>query len=568
MKRTLSAIILACLLTSMAAGREWNSRDGNFKVEAELLDVKEGNVVLKCTDGREITVPVKKLSLGDIRYVNQVLKEAEASLGDGSPVTSSSLGKSSPASETSSKATISSAERYRLNYDWKAGKTYVYRIKISADRGDYAEEYSGDVTYKAATSKDEGFVLTVTGGLNRGEKSLPDARVIHMGRHHVYLDSPPPSKSITLAMNSRGQVSRMDGSSPLPYLLGDLSQLVVEPLGSPTEESWTVANYTGITVISNFFPYHRFSSAHFHEGVEANEKATYRIVGGHDKQISVAKHYVLTSVSEFAGKPRFEATGDGTVKFDIEKGLFGSMDFTMRVVVRQKNKTEEIPVKVTYRLLGDEEVAQVAKAEEDARRERKRPLSPQEIDAAVADMISADRLKAMKAAELLSKKPPANPGPKVLKSLETVLAQASDPLVRAAAANVIKNFATERQIPLFLNALSDNWPPVRNAAIEALIKLKSPKAIGPVAQCLNDPHSRQDAARFLKAMGPAAEDAVIAQLKAPDEWTRKDACEVLQAIGTKKSIPALENAAAAGGMMVQHAASAALAAVRGRASMR
>ena len=261
MKRTLSAMMMACLLASVAAGREWNSREGNFKVDAELLDVKEGNVVLKCTDGRQLTVPVSKLSLGDIRYVNQMLKEAEASLSGGSSTTPAPFEKSSPAPApaTPSKAAISSAERSRLTYDWKAGKTYVYRMKVSADRGDYAEEYSGDVTYKAATSKDEGFVLAVTGELNRGEKSLPDARVIRVGRHFVHLDSAKkPTKSITLAVNSRGRVSRMDGSSPLPYLLGDLSQLVVEPLGSATEDSWTVSNYTGITVISSSFPYHRF----------------------------------------------------------------------------------------------------------------------------------------------------------------------------------------------------------------------------------------------------------------------------------------------------------------------
>ena len=124
-------------------------------------------------------------------------------------------------------------------------------------------------------------------------------------------------------------------------------------------------------------------------------------------------------------------------------------------------------------------------------------------------MMSADPSKTMKAVRLLSEEAAGAPlSPKVLNVLETALVQAKEGPVRATAANLMKNYATERQVPMFLSMLSDRWPPVRSAAIDALIKLKSPKAIGPVAACLNDIHSREDAARFLTAMGPAAEDAV------------------------------------------------------------
>jgi hypothetical protein len=47
-------------------------------VEAELVDVRDGKVILKRTDGTQITVPLNQLSLGDVRYVQEVLAEAEA----------------------------------------------------------------------------------------------------------------------------------------------------------------------------------------------------------------------------------------------------------------------------------------------------------------------------------------------------------------------------------------------------------------------------------------------------------------------------------------------------------
>ena len=81
MKRTLLlVVVVVSLLASPAAARQWTSRAGGFSVEAELVDVKDGNVILKKTDGSQLTVPLNKLSLGDVRYIDDVLKSAEAGI--------------------------------------------------------------------------------------------------------------------------------------------------------------------------------------------------------------------------------------------------------------------------------------------------------------------------------------------------------------------------------------------------------------------------------------------------------------------------------------------------------
>lgn len=82
--------ILACsfvclLFPAWASGREWHSRVGNFSVEAELIDVREGNAILKRTDGRTISVPLDKLSLADVRYINEEFAKAQAAIGGNSP---------------------------------------------------------------------------------------------------------------------------------------------------------------------------------------------------------------------------------------------------------------------------------------------------------------------------------------------------------------------------------------------------------------------------------------------------------------------------------------------------
>ena len=80
MKRTLLFVVVLGLLASPVAARQWTSRAGGFSVEAELVDVKDGKVILKKTDGTQISVPLNKLSLGDMQYINGVLKSAEAGI--------------------------------------------------------------------------------------------------------------------------------------------------------------------------------------------------------------------------------------------------------------------------------------------------------------------------------------------------------------------------------------------------------------------------------------------------------------------------------------------------------
>ena len=66
----LLVVVMVSLMVSPAAARTWTSRDGGFSVEAELLDVKDGNAVLKKADGTQFSVPLKKLSLGDLRPIS------------------------------------------------------------------------------------------------------------------------------------------------------------------------------------------------------------------------------------------------------------------------------------------------------------------------------------------------------------------------------------------------------------------------------------------------------------------------------------------------------------------
>jgi hypothetical protein len=54
--------------------RQWQDLSGTFEIEASIISVKDYKVSLKKTDGKEITVPLEKLSEDDQEYVKQYLK--------------------------------------------------------------------------------------------------------------------------------------------------------------------------------------------------------------------------------------------------------------------------------------------------------------------------------------------------------------------------------------------------------------------------------------------------------------------------------------------------------------
>ncbi|MGD9636018.1 MAG: redoxin family protein, partial [Pirellulales bacterium] len=87
--RLLSRWRLAALLatvvmgaTAFAAPRTWKDKSGKFSIDAELVAVQNGHVVLRSADGRQLTVPIKSLSAED-----------QALLGGGEPEKDSRRGK-------------------------------------------------------------------------------------------------------------------------------------------------------------------------------------------------------------------------------------------------------------------------------------------------------------------------------------------------------------------------------------------------------------------------------------------------------------------------------------------
>jgi HEAT repeats len=152
----------------------------------------------------------------------------------------------------------------------------------------------------------------------------------------------------------------------------------------------------------------------------------------------------------------------------------------------------------------------------------------------------------------------------VIKALEPLLGDAL-PTLRAAAAKALAVWANEDDVPALIRAVDDKDPGVRRQAVVAFGRIDDERAVGPVARHLADPDVavHNDAVRTLKQIGSIAEGEVVKYLGAVDVRVRERACQVLQTIGTKDSIPALTRAASVRSP-VSRTAQAALKAIAAR----
>jgi HEAT repeat protein len=106
------------------------------------------------------------------------------------------------------------------------------------------------------------------------------------------------------------------------------------------------------------------------------------------------------------------------------------------------------------------------------------------------------------------------------------------------AARALVLWATKDNVPALIEALGHGSNTVRASALDALGNLKDVRAIAPVAAQLRK-GNRQEASKALQRMGSMAEREVSKYLGDKDA-VRVEACRILQVIGTKESVAALE----------------------------
>ena len=103
------------LFAQVEEPREWSDSTGNFKVTATLIEVKDGNVFLKTTQGKTIKIPVTRLSKAD----QDLLKGADNPFQEVGEGDAKMPGESANAAAGESAASSSGGWNSPLKIDWE-----------------------------------------------------------------------------------------------------------------------------------------------------------------------------------------------------------------------------------------------------------------------------------------------------------------------------------------------------------------------------------------------------------------------------------------------------------------
>jgi hypothetical protein len=147
------------------------------------------------------------------------------------------------------------------------------------------------------------------------------------------------------------------------------------------------------------------------------------------------------------------------------------------------------------------------------------------------------------------------------------LLKAKDVLTPRAAAKALAVWGTKDSVKDLGDALKSKDPFTRFESMKALVALKDDAGIELVAKQLTVLQDRMEASKALQTAGPAAEAPVTPYLSNSDWMVRNEACKVLGAVGTKKSIDVLDKAAKSDeNFIIRTEAGKALTAVKARGS--
>ena len=364
---------------------------------------------------------------------------AQASSTPGSPTEAS----------TSESATADSQSPARLQYAPKSGQKYSYEFEIAIRGADETTFYKGTTHYTVDDVTDQQIRLTYRGGLHESTKmhesrkagTIPfGPRVVpHPHPMSVFGRTDMLGKTQTtnhITLSRQGHVLVLDGSSHLPFLLGNVSLIPFEALPAGDDNEWS--SDSGVSIESNdlpsrfpFRPMWSLGLANQESVQAASEVIRYQRDKSDGPLTVVRKTYEMTT-PDTGDRETFHMTGQGTWKFDSQQSIPHSSEMKYTLVVKDRNTTTTFPIELKFSLLTPERLAQLEverkaaeekfakiaeeqKAEAEKRKaEAERQLSVQEKKETLAALASGDHFKVHSTLMQLMQRKPKEPDPEIV----------------------------------------------------------------------------------------------------------------------------------------------------------
>jgi HEAT repeats len=383
-----------------------------------------------------------------------------------------------------------------------------------------------------------------------------------------------------IELDAQGREIRDGGDYVLDAPLGKLVQSLFAPLPAKSSEDASVT----VTLLDDPFwlgPAESFlnvrmngqpiSMNYFYMNGQRNQLATLaancqsatRQKNSTADALEFHRQVKLESFTQTAGEPRLTASTETDLVFDRKTGRLATIDTQGEAVSQTDAASRHAKVTFKAHLLTGAELAAATAPPPPPPPPHK--LAGAELDKLAADLKSSEAETRRAAIRQLNGVEVVSPSPELV---DLVAGQAldSDSFVRMTAANFLGTYATSNQVPVLIKLVKDSDWSVRQPALKALGRLKDERAIQPLVDLLarNGNSYGQDTTSALINFGPAAEKAVLGLLNERSADTLRQACNVLQQIGTGDSLEPLQKLVGDSDQQVSQAAVDAVRAIKQR----
>lgn len=460
---------------------------------------------------------------------------------------------------------------------------YSYLIEVRGENG--TESLAGKLIVSSRTVSSNVIGLTFRGSL-QPKRDLSGGSY-YSGRPR-WMSPVMFNEACEVQMDPRGKLLRLSGDFPLPLPVGTVAQSFIASLPTGSEMKWEQAEEVavldeplGLGPTKGFgMPGPSGSSMYYYtpgstRGLSAVVWATRRskceIKTNTAESVTVQERFALDSPLLVGTEPRVSASGEGFWVFDRKGGFLRSSDFQFQALLNSDAATRRTTLKLKIQLLEGKErdaalltLAGRPSVDPNTGRPVSNKMSAEDLAKAVDDLQSSDDPKRQAAASRIQGAELAAVSPAVLNVMSNLLTS-SEMIVRYVAIKVIADFGTSEHVPALLRVLKSQDSSGRHAAIRGLGRLKDSRSIEPlVALIASGGSDSYSASSALNSFGAEAEDPVLALLKEKHTDTRRTACNILQKVGTSKSLEPLKELTTHPDSMLSSAAAEAIRSIMAR----
>lgn len=417
----------------------------------------------------------------------------------------------------------------------------------------------------------------------------------------------------TITVNTLGEILEYDGKEHLPFVMGPIGLFFIEQLDPHSETAWQHEIETSLrrsrsqeadSPLGPGFPRMPFGPRGFgspnfrppgfggpgfgppgfggdvrqeepEEVIPAIERVGYAVDRELDGRISISKTYEFVTTRN-ADRPEVRIQGKGTLVFDTRVGMPQSLEYKATFETNDEDGQSRIPITVSYLLRNPEEVKREREAArqqfEAARAQQERDANtpnPELVESLLQQVRDAQgggqagtplqRLAEIAVVE--------DQRAVVMKAARNHL-QNSNGFVRKAAAEVIARWASREEFDDLVAILASEDGlafTAQKKAVQTLASFNDDRAYPHIISALNKPFVQDYAKTALIKVGSSIEPMILKALdEQTDDQARRSLIEILQAVGTEKSIGPLEVISKGPNFVLKFPAQSALDAIRAR----